>query len=60
MFLLLPSIFFQLNFVNHNWIYPSSLETFETNPRQDAFNKNLRYLNSLNKLEEYFYNDYYR
>lgn len=51
---LLLSIYFQLNFVNHNWIYPSSLGTYETIPDEEIFNKNLRYLNSLNKLEEYF------
>ena len=48
------SIYFQLNFVNHNWIYPPIIETYKEIPLEEFFNKNLTYLNSLNKLEEYF------
>ena len=48
------SIYFQLNFVNHNWIYPPITETYIEIPLEEFFNKDLTYLNSLNKLEEFF------
>jgi hypothetical protein len=48
------SIFFQLKFINHDWIHPSKLQNYELTPEKEMFNKNLEFLNSMNKLEEYF------
>lgn len=51
---LIFSIFFQLKFVNHDWINPSILQHYELTPAKEMFNKDLEFLNSMNELEEYF------
>jgi len=48
------SIFFQLKFLNHDWIKPSTLQYYQSTPKKEIFNKNLEFLNSMNELEKYF------
>jgi hypothetical protein len=48
------TIFFKLNFFNHEWLIPSSPSNYATQVKEEQYNPDLLFINSLPKLEKYF------
>ena len=52
--LILAYLFFQSSFLNHGWIYPNSVQTYTSALKEEQFNEDLEFLDSLKKLKKYF------
>jgi len=52
--LILACLFFQSSFLNHGWIYPNSVQTYTSALKEEQFNEDLEFLDSLKKLKKYF------
>ncbi len=51
------TIFFKIDFLKHEWILPDNTSHFINEVKNEKYNPNLSFLNSITKLEQYFLNE---
>jgi len=51
------TIFFKIDFLKHEWILPNNTTHFIADVKDEKYNSNLSFLNSMQKLENFFLNE---